>query len=110
MKTFVHLHNRSDYSLLRSLTTVDSLVDRVAELGMTAVAVTDENVLLGALHFYNRCAGTLNASGEPIKPIIGCDFAVDTSRLGSSEPDANRDCVGRIVLIALNSEGMTQLI
>ncbi|MFP4378532.1 MAG: PHP domain-containing protein, partial [Spirochaetales bacterium] len=110
MSTFVHLHNRSDYSLLRSLTSVESLVDRAARLGMPAVALTDENVLSGALHFYNRCAGTLSASGEPIKPIIGCDLGMDTSWLGSRQPAADRDCGGRIVLIALNSDGIAQLI
>lgn len=110
MNTFVHLHNRSDYSLLQSLTSVDSLVDRVAELGMIAVALTDEDVLSGALHFYNRCSETMSAAGEPIKPIIGCDLTIDTSWLGPSTHGDERDPFARIVLIALNADGMRQLI
>jgi DNA polymerase-3 subunit alpha len=95
---------------LRSLTTVDFLVDRVAELGMTAVALTDEDVLSGALHFYNRCFATRSASGEPIKPIIGCDFSIYTSRLGPSKQSDECDPFARIVLIALNVAGMRHLI
>lgn len=64
---------------------------------MTAVALTDENVLAGAPRFRRLCAATRSVSGEPIKPIIGCDFGIDMEH------------EGRIVLIALNGEGLQQL-
>jgi DNA polymerase-3 subunit alpha len=77
---------------------------------MTAVALTDEDVLSGALHLYNRCFATRSASGEPIKPIIGCDLSIDTSWLGPSTHSDECDPFARIVLIALNADGMRQVI
>ena len=38
---FVHLHLHSEYSLLDGANRVGRLVDRVKELGMDSVAVTD---------------------------------------------------------------------
>ena len=37
---FVHLHIHTQYSLLDGLTKIPSLVDRVSDLGMKAVAMT----------------------------------------------------------------------
>ena len=39
-KNFVHLHVHSDYSLLDGCCRIDKLIDRVTELGMSAVALT----------------------------------------------------------------------
>ena len=40
--TFAHLHLHSEYSLLDGGNTVERLLKRVKELGMDAVAVTDQ--------------------------------------------------------------------
>src|SRR5260370_14532689 len=50
---FVHLHLHSDYSLLDGACDVEKLVDRVHELGMPAVAMTDHGNIFGAVHFVN---------------------------------------------------------
>ena len=65
--SFVHLHNHSDYSLLDGALKVDELVDRVIELKMPAVALTDHGNMFGALNFYRRA----QASG--VKPIVGLE-------------------------------------
>ena len=44
-REFVHLHLHSEYSLLDGAVHIDELVDQVAKLGMTAVAVTDSTSL-----------------------------------------------------------------
>ena len=41
---FVHLHLHSDYSLLDGACDVEKLVERVHELGMPAVAMTDHGI------------------------------------------------------------------
>ncbi len=103
MSRFVHLHNHSDFSLLKGASAIDALVDRAAELEMPAVALTDDGSLFGALTFYKRCRE------RGIKPIVGCDFFVaPQSRHRKTGLDgANRN--GRVVLLARNQEGYHNL-
>ncbi|HUD10893.1 MAG TPA: DNA polymerase III subunit alpha [Candidatus Saccharimonadia bacterium] len=67
---FVHLHNHSHYSLLDGLQKVPGMLDRVQELGMNAVAITDHGTLSGAVEFYKE------AKKRDIKPIIGVEAYV----------------------------------
>lgn len=46
---FVGLHIHSDYSLLDGASQLSQLVDRVVELGMPAIALTDHGVMYGAI-------------------------------------------------------------
>ncbi|MGI5936031.1 MAG: DNA polymerase III subunit alpha [Oscillospiraceae bacterium] len=68
--SFVHLHVHSEYSLLDGACRIDGLVQRVRDLGQTAVAITDHGVMYGAVAFYKAAV----AAG--IKPIIGCEVYV----------------------------------
>ena len=61
--SFVHLHVHTDYSLLDGACRIDRLIDRAAELGMKALAVTDHGNLFGAIEFYNA------AKAKGIKPM-----------------------------------------
>ena len=65
--SFVHLHLHSEYSLLDGGNRVDKLVNRVAELGMDAVAITDHGNMHAAVQFYNI------ARKKGIKPILGVE-------------------------------------
>lgn len=67
---FVHLHNHSHYSLLDGLQKVPQMLDRIQELGMKSVALTDHGTLSGAIEFYNE------ANKRGIKPIIGAEVYV----------------------------------
>lgn len=66
--TFVPLNVHSQYSILDSTASVTALAERAKAYGMTALALTDEGNLYGAVDFYKAC----KASG--IKPIIGCEI------------------------------------
>lgn len=70
MRDFVHLHVHSEYSLLDGACRIEQLVDRAAELGQRAVAITDHGVMYGVIDFYKR------AKKRGIKPIIGCEVYV----------------------------------
>jgi DNA polymerase III subunit alpha len=48
---FVHLHNRSEYSLLKSALRVRDLVRLAAEAKMPAVALTDRMTLHAGVRF-----------------------------------------------------------
>ncbi|MCE2453487.1 MAG: PHP domain-containing protein, partial [Nitrospinae bacterium] len=67
---FVHLHLHSQYSLLDGTTRIDDLVQRAAELGQPAVALTDHGNMFGAVKFYEA------ARRAGVKPVIGCEVYV----------------------------------
>ena len=67
---FVHLHVHSEYSLLDGACRIGSMMDRVQELGQTAIALTDHGVMYGTIDFYRA------AQKAGIKPIIGCEVYV----------------------------------
>ena len=67
---FTHLHLHTEYSLLDGACRIPQLIERVKELGQTAVAITDHGVMYGAIDFYKA------AKEAGIKPIIGCEVYV----------------------------------
>ena len=50
--SFVHLHLHTEYSLDDGLVRIGPLMERVTELNMPAVALTDRNNLFAAIKFY----------------------------------------------------------
>ena len=88
---FVHLHLHSEFSLVDSTLRLKQLVERVRELGMPAVALTDQSNMFGLVKFYRAAV----AAG--IKPIAGADVLV----CQADEPDH----VSRLVLLCQDKEG-----
>ena len=74
---FVHLHVHTEYSLLAGACRISGMMDRVKELGQTAIAITDHGVMYGCIDFYKA------AKEAGIKPIIGCEVYV--TRRGMSD-------------------------
>src|ERR1700712_1224354 len=70
---FVHLHVASGYSLRHGASTPQALVERAAELGQPALALTDRDGLYGAVRFVRAC------QREGIAPLLGVDLAVRTA-------------------------------
>jgi DNA polymerase-3 subunit alpha len=68
--SFVGLHIHSDYSLLDGASQLPDLVDRVVELGMPAIALTDHGVMYGAIELIKVCRT------KGVKPIIGNEMYV----------------------------------
>src|SRR3989442_15941488 len=66
-KSFVHLHNHSQFSLLDGASKLEELVEQAARYDMPAVAVTDHGNLFGAIPFFEA------AAEQGIKPILGCE-------------------------------------
>ncbi|HYL07002.1 MAG TPA: DNA polymerase III subunit alpha [Candidatus Udaeobacter sp.] len=101
-KTFVHLHNHTEYSLLDGASRIPAMVARAAELGMPAIGLTDHGVMYGAIHFYKACRDA------GIKPIIGCEvYVAPRSRLlreGRVDRDPNH-----LTLLAADHAGYVNL-
>ena len=73
--SFVHLHVHTEYSLLDGACRIGSMMDRVKELGQSAIAITDHGVMYGCIDFYKA------AKAAGIKPIIGCEVYVARRRM-----------------------------
>ncbi len=102
---FVHLHLHSDYSMLDGACDVEKLVDRVHELGMPAVAMTDHGNIFGAVHFVNA------AHKAGVKPIVGCELYIckkDDHVITRTPPDG--DTYNHLLVLAENEEGYRNLV
>ncbi|WP_170112488.1 DNA polymerase III subunit alpha [Bifidobacterium catulorum] len=117
-KNFVHLHNHTHYSLLDGASKIPNLVERVKELGMPAVAITDHGNMHGAYEMWST------AVQAGIKPIIGIEAYVtpetarqDKSRVhwGTEEQRKAGDDVSggglitHLTMWAENDEGLVNL-
>ncbi|MBI2613018.1 DNA polymerase III subunit alpha [Candidatus Kaiserbacteria bacterium] len=100
---FVHLHTHSHYSLLEALPKIDELVAAAAKDGQTAIALTDNGNLYGAIEFYKEC------KDNSVKPIIGVDFHV-APRTRTQKEHRVDDQTSRLVLLAKNETGYHNLI
>ena len=92
---FVHLHLHTEFSLVDSTLRLKQLVARAKELGMPAVAVTDQFNMFALVKFYRAAV----AAG--IKPIAGADVLVNSPE----EPDH----ASSLVLLCQNREGYLNL-
>ncbi len=102
---FVHLHTHSDYSILDGAITIPRLVQRTAELGMPAVALTDHGNMFGAIEFYQQ------AKKAGIKPIIGQEFYVAPGSRFKKEVsrDSGEEVAYHLILLAKDNEGYRNL-
>lgn len=99
---FVHLHVHSHYSLLDGLGTPKQIVERVKEMGMKSVALTDHGSMYGAIEFYKA------AKEAEIKPIIGCEMYI--SPRGMEDKASKLDSSPyHLILLAKNLEGYQNL-
>lgn len=101
MGDFVHLNVHTAYSLLDGACRLGELAKKAKELGQTALAITDNGALYGAIDFCDACAE------HGIKPIIGCEVSIaEGSRLapsrGGYEPY-------RLTLLCENNTGYKNL-
>ena len=102
-RPFPHLHVHTEYSLLDGSAKIKELVERVKELGMNSIAITDHGAMYGAIDFYKAAKET------GIKPIIGCEvYVANGSRLVKDNKNAYQ--YTHLVLLAENSEGYQNLI
>jgi error-prone DNA polymerase len=67
---FVHLHVASGYSMRYGASHPRTLVERAADHGMDALALTDRDGVYGAVRFVTACASA------GIRPLLGVDLAV----------------------------------
>jgi DNA polymerase-3 subunit alpha len=100
---FVHCHLHTEYSLLDGESRIEPLMQRAAELGIPALAVTDHGVMYGAIEFYEQ------ARTHGIAPIIGMEAYVAPRRMTDKDPKRDGSAF-HLVLLAANDEGYRNLL
>lgn len=94
--SFVQLQVSSAYSLLNSTLSIEALVHSAKERGYSAVALTDTNVLYGAVDFYKLC------KKNHLQPIIGLTLEI--------QGVLSKEQTFPLVLLAKNNKGYQDLI
>ncbi len=102
MAEFTHLHLHTDYSLLDGACDVEKLVNHVADIGQTAVAITDHGNIYGAVHFFEA------AKKRGIKPILGCELYICQKEDHRADPSG--DDYNHLLVLAENEEGYRNLV
>jgi len=114
-KTFVHLHNHTEFSMLDGMAKIDNLMEECNKRGMPAVGMTDHGNMYGASDFYHA------AVDAGIKPIIGIEAYLapgsrfDKKRQRWGDPSPKRDDVSgsgaytHMTLWAQNETGLRNL-
>jgi len=103
-RSFVHLHNHSQFSLLDGATKLEELVEQTARFEMPAVAITDHGNLFGAVPFFDA------AKARGVKPILGCEtYIAPGARSDRSSPGPGRKPYYHLLLLVRNDEGYRNL-
>ena len=100
--SFVHLHTHTEFSLLDGACRIDGMMERVKELGQTAVAITDHGVMYGCIDFYKA------AKAAGVKPIIGCEVYLTRRTIADRVHGVDNDPY-HLVLLCENRKGYENL-
>jgi len=103
VQSFTHLHTHSHYSLLQGLPRIPALVEAAKADGQTALALTDNGNLYGAISFYKEC------KKNDIKPIIGSDIYIAPRSRHEKEHGTDNN-TSRLILLARNEIGYRNLL
>ena len=103
-RPFAHLHCHSHYSLLDGASSIDRLVGRASELGMSALAITDHGNLHGALEFYNK------AKKAGLNPIIGYEAYIAPASRFQKDAGSQKEASYHLTLLARDRTGFANLL
>jgi DNA polymerase-3 subunit alpha len=100
---FAHLHVHTTYSLLDGFSDIKKLVNRVKEMGMNSIAITDHGTMFGAIEFYNA------ATAAGIKPIIGLETYMAARTMAERDSKLDKHST-HMLLLAENQTGYQNLL
>ena len=92
MDGFAHLHVASGFSMRYGASMPEHLVERAAEHGQGALALTDRDGLYGAVRFATACGRA------GIAPVLGVDLAVEPIAFGAVGGATGTTASGRVRL------------
>ena len=103
--SYISLNTHSEYSLLQSPNRIEELLEIAKKNSMPALALTDINVMYGAMEFY------LKAKESGIKPIVGCQFNLWDEKLTDKNftEIANNNNFFQVTMLAKNKNGYLKI-
>jgi len=101
--SFAHLHVHTEYSLLDGFSNIKKLMQRVKELEMPAIAITDHGTMFGVIDFYNA------AHSAGVKPIIGLEAYMSARTMKDKDSKLDRTS-SHLLLLAENETGYKNLL
>ncbi len=101
--SFAHLHVHTQYSLLDGFSHIKKLVQRVREMDMPAVAITDHGTMYGVIDFYNA------AKAAGVKPVIGIEAYLAARSMREHDPKLDKNAM-HLLLLAENDSGYQNLL
>lgn len=101
--SFAHLHVHTEYSLLDGFSNIKKLVQRVKEMGMPAVAITDHGTMFGVIDFHRA------ALEAGVKPVIGLEAYMAPRGMQDRDPKLDRNAY-HLLLLAENQTGYQNLL
>ncbi len=101
--TWIPLHVHSQYSILNSTAAIDDLVEKAKSCSVSALALTDEGNMYGAVEFFKAC------KGAKIQPIIGCELHLAPGSRFDKKRIPGTPAGFPLILLAKNREGYQNL-
>ncbi len=103
-RSFVHLHNHSQFSLLDGASRLEELAEQAARFEMPALAITDHGNLFGAIPFFAA------SRAKGVKPILGCEtYLAPGSRADRTPPGSGKKPYYHLLLLVSTQEGYRNL-
>lgn len=101
-RSFVHVHNHTEYSLLDGANRIPEMVKYAADMEMASLAITDHGVMFGVMEFYMEC------KKKGIKPLLGVEAYVAPQGIAHRKGDGEKAAY-HMVLLAKDIEGYQNL-
>ena len=101
-KSFCHIHNHTEYSLLDGANRIPDMVKRAKALEMSSLAISDHGVMFGVMEFHMEC------KKAGIKPIIGVEAYVAPQGIANKKGDGEKNAY-HLLLLAKDLEGYRNL-
>jgi len=101
-KSFCHIHNHTEYSLLDGANRISKMVKRAKEMEMSALAISDHGVMFGVMEFY------MEAKKAGIKPILGVEAYVAPQGIQNKKGEGEKNAY-HLLLLAKDLEGYRNL-
>ncbi len=101
-RSFVHVHNHTEYSLLDGANRIPDMVKYAAGMGMESLAITDHGVMFGVMEFYMEC------KKKGVKPLLGVEAYVAPQGIHNKKGDGEKAAY-HMVLLAKDLDGYRNL-
>ena len=101
---FIHLQLHTEYSLIDGTVSLKPLFERLSDLKMPAVAITDVMNLYGLIKAYKK------ARAKGIKLIVGCELWIDISSKKFNKKNKKTQKPERVIVLCENKLGLNNLI